>query len=141
MPFVMVFRCGWDFVGIWDLGFHWDLGFGIWSLPLRVHPWLKVVQVGALIGSLFLAATAHAKLNVIVTTPDLASIAQEIGGNNVEITTLAKPTEDPHFVDAKPSFILKLSRADAVVEGQCVAARQCQLVLGRHRQHASDLGG
>ena len=60
---------------------------------------------------------AHAKLNVVVSTPDLAAIAHEVGGNNVEITTLAKPTEDPHFVDAKPSFILKLSRADALIEG------------------------
>src|SRR6266702_8189540 len=64
-----------------------------------------------------LAGTAHAKLNVIATTPDLAAIAREVGGNNVEITTLAKPTEDPHFVDAKPSFIVKLNRADVLIEG------------------------
>ena len=64
-----------------------------------------------------LALTAHAKLNVIATTPDLASIASEIGGDRVQIATLARPTEDPHFVDAKPSFIVKLSRADALIEG------------------------
>jgi len=64
-----------------------------------------------------LALTAHAKLNVIATTPDFGSIAQEIGGDRVAITTLAKPTEDPHFVDAKPSFIVKLNRADAIIEG------------------------
>lgn len=61
--------------------------------------------------------TASAKLNIIATTPDLASIAQEVGGKQVEITTLAKPTEDPHFVDAKPSFIVKLNKADALIEG------------------------
>jgi zinc/manganese transport system substrate-binding protein len=66
---------------------------------------------------LLLAGPAQAKLNVIVTTADLASLAHEVGGSNVEITTLAKPTEDPHFVDAKPSFILKLNRADVLVEG------------------------
>src|SRR5205823_1675293 len=49
--------------------------------------------------------------------PDLAAIAREVGGDNIEITTLAKPTEDPHFVDAKPSFILKLNRADVLIEG------------------------
>src|SRR6266487_204319 len=65
---------------------------------------------------LFLSAT-HAKLNVVATTPDLASIAKEIGGDKIELTTLAKPTEDPHFVDAKPSFIVKLNRADALIEG------------------------
>ncbi len=64
-----------------------------------------------------LAATAHAKLNVIATTPDLGAIAKEIGGSAVEVTTLAKPTEDPHFVDAKPSFIVKLNHADAIIEG------------------------
>ena len=69
-----------------------------------------------LIAALF-AATAHAKLNVVATTPDLASIAREIGGDKIELTTLAKATEDPHFVDAKPSFIVKLNRADVLIEG------------------------
>src|SRR5882762_3756249 len=66
---------------------------------------------------LVLPLVGQAKLNVVVTTPDLASIAKEIGGENIEITTLAKPTEDPHFVDAKPSFIVKLNRADVLIEG------------------------
>jgi zinc/manganese transport system substrate-binding protein len=63
------------------------------------------------------ALPAHAKLIVVATTPDLGAIAHEIGGDQIELTTLAKPTEDPHFVDAKPSFIVKLNRADALVEG------------------------
>jgi zinc/manganese transport system substrate-binding protein len=66
---------------------------------------------------LLLSAAAHAKLNVVATTPDLASIAREVGGDKVDITTLARPTEDPHFVDAKPGFIVKLNRADALIEG------------------------
>jgi zinc/manganese transport system substrate-binding protein len=64
-----------------------------------------------------LSNTATAKLNVVVTTPDFAAIASAIGGEDISITTLAKPTEDPHFVDAKPSFIVKLNRADALIEG------------------------
>lgn len=67
--------------------------------------------------SILFAIGAQAKLNVVATTPDLAAIAREIGGDKIEITTLAKPTEDPHFVDAKPSFIVKLSRADVLIEG------------------------
>jgi len=67
--------------------------------------------------SALLVPLAHAKLNVVATTPDLAAIAKEIGGDNIDLTTLAKPTEDPHFVDAKPSFIVKLNRADVLVEG------------------------
>src|SRR5215831_19132722 len=66
---------------------------------------------------LVLCQTAIAKLNVVATTPDFAAIAHAVGGDEVSITTLAKPTEDPHFVDAKPSFIVKLNRADALVEG------------------------
>jgi zinc/manganese transport system substrate-binding protein len=57
------------------------------------------------------------KLNVVVTTPDLGSVAGEIGGNQIELTVLMRPTEDPHFVDAKPSFITKLARADVLIEG------------------------
>lgn len=73
-----------------------------------------------LLGCLLFAASctpALAKLNVVATTPDLASIAKEIGGDHIDLTVLAKPTEDPHFVDAKPSLILKLNRADVVIEG------------------------
>jgi zinc/manganese transport system substrate-binding protein len=64
-----------------------------------------------------LAPAALAKLNVVATTPDLASIAREIGGDKITLATLAKPTEDPHFVDARPSFIVKLNHADVLIEG------------------------
>src|SRR5947207_5219084 len=57
------------------------------------------------------------KLNVVTTTPDLAALAREIGGDNVDVKTLAKPSEDPHFVDAKPSHIVTLNRADVLIEG------------------------
>ena len=57
------------------------------------------------------------KLNVVTTTPDLGAIAREIGGDAVDVKTLAKPSEDPHFVDAKPSHIVTLNRADVLIEG------------------------
>ena len=75
---------------------------------------LQSVLVAALLGG---AGTAQAKLNVVCTTPDIASIVEAVGGTQVKITTLARPTEDPHFVDAKPSFIVKLNRADVLVDG------------------------
>src|SRR5881628_1651827 len=59
----------------------------------------------------------QARLNVVATTPELGAIAREVGANLIEVTSLAKPTEDPHFVDAKPSFIVKLNRTDALIEG------------------------
>src|SRR5438067_3342732 len=57
------------------------------------------------------------RINVVATTADLASLVREIGGDLVEVKSLAKPTEDPHFVDAKPSHIVTLNRADVLVEG------------------------
>ncbi|MGR3311244.1 MAG: metal ABC transporter substrate-binding protein [Candidatus Brocadiales bacterium] len=65
----------------------------------------------------FLPVTVFAKLNVVATTPNLGAIAREIGGDKVKVKTLARPLEDPHFVDAKPSFIILLNRADVLVEG------------------------
>lgn len=62
-------------------------------------------------------ASAYAQIRVVATTPDLASVAKEIGGDKVSVVALAKPTEDPHYVDAKPSHIVTLNRADALIEG------------------------
>jgi zinc/manganese transport system substrate-binding protein len=61
------------------------------------------------------AAPARAALNVVATTQDLAAIAQEIGGDKIKVTPLAKGYQDPHFVEAKPSFILTLNRADLLI--------------------------
>ncbi len=73
-----------------------------------------LILISALAG---FAPVAQAKINVVATTPDLGTLAREIGGGRVEITVLAKLNEDPHFVDPKPSFIVKLNRADALLEG------------------------
>jgi zinc/manganese transport system substrate-binding protein len=56
-------------------------------------------------------------ISVVTTTPDLGALAREICAPRCEIKTLAKPTEDPHFVDAKPSHIVTLNRADVLIEG------------------------
>jgi zinc/manganese transport system substrate-binding protein len=71
----------------------------------------------ALVAITATGSSAAAQLRVVATTPDLASIAREIGGDKVSVVALAKPTEDPHFVDAKPSHIVTLNRADALIEG------------------------
>ncbi len=64
----------------------------------------------------FGAANAETTLSVITTTPDLASIAREIGGDHITVESLAKGYQDPHFVDAKPSYLLKLRKADLFIE-------------------------
>ncbi len=63
------------------------------------------------------ACSAQAKLNVVATLPDFGSLAREIGGDKVNVTVLAKPTEDPHFVDARPSFVVSMRNADVLIDG------------------------
>src|SRR2546425_6230863 len=70
-----------------------------------------------LLFSIAIAISAQAKLNVVATLPDFAALAREIGGDKVEVTVMAKPTEDPHFVDARPSFVVQLRTADVLIEG------------------------
>jgi len=60
-------------------------------------------------------AFAQGKLNVVTTTEDLASIARDVGGDRITVEAMAKGYQDPHFVEAKPSFILKLQKADVLI--------------------------
>jgi len=62
-----------------------------------------------------LPAAAADKVKVVTTIEDLAALAREVGGDRVQVEAIAKGYQDPHFVEAKPSFILKLSRADLLV--------------------------
>ncbi len=75
---------------------------------------LSRIALAAALGAV-LSGAAFAKVRVVTTLEDLASIAQSIGGDRVETFALARGYQDPHFVDAKPSFILQLSRADLLV--------------------------
>src|SRR5215471_9742041 len=64
---------------------------------------------------LFPSAAEAKKLKVITTLTDLAALTQEVGGDKVEVEALAKGYQDPHFVDPKPSFLLKLRHADLLI--------------------------
>jgi zinc/manganese transport system substrate-binding protein len=61
------------------------------------------------------AAPARAALKVVATTQDLESLAKEVGGDKVETESLAKGYQDPHQVEPKPSFVLKLNKADLLI--------------------------
>jgi zinc/manganese transport system substrate-binding protein len=58
---------------------------------------------------------AAGKLNVVGATQDLASIAEEVGGDHITVDSIAKGYQDPHFVEPKPSFLLKLQKADVLL--------------------------
>ena len=62
-----------------------------------------------------LAARADSKLQVMAATTDLAAIAQEIGGDKISVESIARGYQDPHYVDPKPSFLLKLSKAQLLI--------------------------
>lgn len=64
---------------------------------------------------LLLAGPASAALRVVATTPELADIVSRVGGKSVSVEALARGTEDIHQVVMKPSFVVKLNRAAAVV--------------------------
>ena len=61
------------------------------------------------------AARAQGKLTIVTTTEDLASIAREVAGDHATVESISRGYQDPHFVEAKPSFILKLQKADVLV--------------------------
>ena len=71
--------------------------------------------VGAAIVALTQAAHARAGLSIITSTEDLAALVREVGGDKVSVEALAKGYQDPHFVEAKPSFVLKLHSADLLI--------------------------
>jgi zinc/manganese transport system substrate-binding protein len=62
-----------------------------------------------------LPVCAQGKLTVVTATEDLAAIAREVGGDRISVEAIARGYQDPHFVEAKPSFILKLQRADVLI--------------------------
>jgi len=64
---------------------------------------------------LALASPAGAALRVVASLPDVADITRQIGGDRVDVTTIAEGGQDPHKVPVKPSFVTKLNRADALV--------------------------
>jgi zinc/manganese transport system substrate-binding protein len=66
----------------------------------------------ALVGA---AAPARAALSVVTTTEDLAAIAREVGGDKIKVESLSRGYQDPHYVEAKPSLVFKLNKADLLI--------------------------
>jgi zinc/manganese transport system substrate-binding protein len=72
-----------------------------------------IIIAGALLAGL--GARAEAKLRVVASIEALADLSKQIGGDRVDVTSLSHGYQDPHFVEAKPSLVLQLNRADALV--------------------------
>src|SRR5256714_7914254 len=77
---------------------------------------MKRLTLFGLLATLLLPSLAFAKkLNVVTSTTDLAALAQEVGGDRISVEAIAKGYQDPHFVEAKPSFLLRLRQADLLI--------------------------
>ena len=68
------------------------------------------------LASLFCAAPLAAKVKVVTTTEDLAALAREVAGDTAEVGSIARGYQDPHFVEAKPSYLLKLKKAQLFIQ-------------------------
>ena len=80
---------------------------------MTIKTWLSsTLSVLALAG---IPTDARAALSVVTSTQDLAALVQEVGGDKVSVDSIARGYQDPHFVEAKPSFILKLHSADLLI--------------------------
>src|SRR5205814_9467846 len=75
---------------------------------------LSLVMVAASL--LPFAGEAARKLRVVTTIPDLKSLAEAVGGDLIDVDTLTRGTQNFHEAEVKPSMMLKLRRADAVIE-------------------------
>lgn len=82
-------------------------------MKLKKH--VKIILLGLFINPFLLQQMVLAEVNVVTSIPDLAAITREIGKDKVEVESLARGYQDPHFVDAKPSYVLKLNRADLLI--------------------------
>ncbi|MBL0058160.1 MAG: zinc ABC transporter substrate-binding protein [Elusimicrobia bacterium] len=80
----------------------------------RILQWVWVALVGLVVG--LGQARATGPLKVFATTPDLADLVRQVGGDQVKVESLARGFQDPHFVEAKPSLIVKLMDADVFVQ-------------------------
>jgi ABC-type Zn uptake system ZnuABC Zn-binding protein ZnuA len=75
----------------------------------------RIVLIGFFVVLLGSAAHAATPLKVVTATEDLAALAREVGGDRIKVEAIARGYQDPHFVEPKPSFILKLHDADLLV--------------------------
>lgn len=72
------------------------------------------VQLSAVFCFMY-AASAEARLNVVATTSDIGALAKEVAGDDASVVAIAKGSQDPHFIEAKPSYMVKLRDADLLI--------------------------
>jgi len=84
-------------------------------MPRKIALPSLVTVLGLMWAAISPTTAAAKKLNIVTATTDMAALTQEVGGDKVNVEAIAKGYQDPHFVEAKPSFLLKLRQADLLV--------------------------
>lgn len=84
--------------------------------PMKIFNRLSTKFISIIIFlSLILTSVAQAKINVVTTTQDIASIATEVGGSMVHVKTIVKGYQDAHMIQARPSYMVLVNRADLLI--------------------------
>ncbi len=73
----------------------------------------------SIVGPALLCGSLVAQIKVCATTANLGSLVRAVGGDDVQVVVLARAGQDPHFIDARPSFVKKLAKADLFVFVGC----------------------
>ena len=77
---------------------------------------LSLTLAVALVVVASLAGGTERKLRVVTTIPDLTALAQAVGGDLADVETLTRGTQNAHEAEVRPTMMLKLRRADVLVE-------------------------
>lgn len=80
---------------------------------MKTGPRIRILLATAL--GLGFAAALGAQVRVVTSSPTLADLVKQVGGQHVQVESIMRGPENPHNVIAKPSFMMKLRRADLFV--------------------------
>jgi len=90
----------------------WDVGVK----ELRFYlAWLALASALAIATATAMSAQTAHKLKVVASTSDLAALAAEVGGDRIVVESIVRGNQHPHFVESKPSYLLKLRHADLLI--------------------------
>lgn len=82
---------------------------------MRLNAYLLLAVCAASLSGLLLISPAHATLDVVAATPELADLTREVGGSLVSVYSIAKPNQDYHMIEARPSDVSRVAKARVVV--------------------------
>jgi zinc/manganese transport system substrate-binding protein len=85
-------------------------------IHMRLKPYLIMVVCVASLCSLVIVSPAHAAISVVTASPELADITRDIGGSLVSVYSIAKPNQDYHMIEPRPSDVSRLAQASMVVK-------------------------